>query len=114
MRAKGKGPVRATVPLPAAPAPAPAPASGPAPARADVDGALLAKGFGASGSEMILELPGEGLGSMAGLSAAPSSVRSVNLAFNNIARVEGLQGLPDLRELKLYDNQLTEVSGLER
>jgi hypothetical protein len=112
MRAKGKGPVRATVPLPAAPAPAPAPASGPAPARADVDGALLAKGFGASGSEMILELPGEGLGSMAGLGAGP--VRSVNLAFNNIARIEGLQGLPDLRELKLYDNQLTEVSGLER
>ena len=40
-------------------------------------------------------------------------LRVLDLSFNSICMIEGLEALGDLRELKLYGNAITHVGGLE-
>jgi hypothetical protein len=72
-----------------------------------------AAGLEASGSEYVLELAGRGVTALGGVLAGYPSLRSVNVSFNRLTRLDGLLKLPDLRELKAFDNALTTTQGLE-
>lgn len=41
-------------------------------------------------------------------------LRSVDLSFNHLTALDALSALVDLRELKVYGNQITSLDGLER
>jgi hypothetical protein len=43
-----------------------------------------------------------------------SKLRSLNLGFNRIRKIEGLAGLSDLRQVQLYNNDLESAEGLVR
>ena len=52
-----------------------------------------------------------GLKSMLGLSRCVR-LRVLDLSFNALAQIEGLDALGDLRELKLYANEIVHIDGL--
>lgn len=59
-----------------------------------------------------LSLHNQKLHAMCGLGSCVR-LRVLDLSFNNIRTIEGLETLGDLRELKLYANMITHVSGLD-
>ena len=59
-----------------------------------------------------LALPNTGLKSMLGLSRCVR-LRVLDLSFNTLRAIEGLDALGDLRELRLYANEISHVCGLE-
>lgn len=76
---------------------------------------LQRRGLEQTGSEYVLELVGQHITSLNGDAlGALSQLRSLNLAFNHLRSIEGLDALTDLRELKLYGNQLSEVQGISK
>ena len=58
-----------------------------------------------------LYLPNAGLKSMLGLSRCVK-LRVLDLSFNSLCAIEGLDALGDLRELRLYANQIAHVLSL--
>jgi len=50
---------------------------------------------------------------VSGLEAYATSLRNLDLSYNNLRQIEGLKGMSRLRELKLYGCQISHISGLE-
>ena len=64
-----------------------------------------------SGSEYVIDLSRLGVERVRALDSVPL-LRSLNLSFNKLTDIEGLEPLTDLRELKLFGNALTKIRGL--
>ena len=72
---------------------------------------VLREAVAKSGSEYIIDLSRMGVESVRALDTLPL-LRSLNLSFNSLTDIEGLEPLVDLRELKLYGNKISRLRGL--
>lgn len=76
--------------------------------------AIVSSAIAATQSEYVFELPNAKILSIGAAFQSFSKLRSVDLSFNSLTTLSGIESLPDLRELKANGNKLTAITNLER
>jgi len=74
----------------------------------------VAAALESSGSDCIVDISGQNINGLGRALDAHPSLRSINLAFNQLCDTKGFELLTELRELKLYGNKITSLSGLDK
>jgi Leucine-rich repeat (LRR) protein len=75
---------------------------------------LLAPAIEASGSEFIADVSNKNIGSLGKALESFPTLRSLNLSFNALTSLRGIEAAVDLRELKAYGNHIASLQGIEK